>query len=103
MLSEAAVIVLSILLAFWTDAWWEGQQEAASARYYLELLARDLNQHVDQLEEYYYSSYSPERAYRHAGGCFLRRDLGEPGRCAGLESYAPILLLQGVLSLPARH
>ena len=31
-LAEGAVIVISILLAFWIDAWWDRQQDAAQEK-----------------------------------------------------------------------
>ena len=41
-LTEGAVIVVSILLAFWIDAWWEEQQEAAQEKVLLQSLLTDL-------------------------------------------------------------
>ena len=39
---EAAAIVVSILLAFWIDAWWEGRQARASEEVVLKTLLDDL-------------------------------------------------------------
>ena len=41
-LAEGAIIVVSILLAFWIDAWWEGRQAAASEEVVLQTLLDDL-------------------------------------------------------------
>ena len=51
-LGEAAMIVVSILLAFWIDAWWVGLEEARDERESLELVSRDLNAAIIQLTEY---------------------------------------------------
>jgi len=51
-LGEGAVILVSILLAFWIDAWWVGLEEARDERQSLELVSRDLNAAIDQLAEY---------------------------------------------------
>ena len=40
--AEGAVIVVSILLAFWIDAWWEGRQAEASEKVILQTLLDDL-------------------------------------------------------------
>lgn len=49
---ESAVIVLSILLAFGIDAWWEEQRESANSRESLEVVRRDLADALMQLEEF---------------------------------------------------
>ena len=41
-LAEGAVIVISILLAFWIDAWWDRQQDAAQEKVLLQSLLTDL-------------------------------------------------------------
>ena len=41
-LAEGAIIVVSILLAFWIDAWWEGRQAEASEEVVLQTLLDDL-------------------------------------------------------------
>ena len=46
------MIVVSILLAFWIDAWWVGLEEAEDERESLELVSRDLNAAILQLTEY---------------------------------------------------
>ena len=46
------MIVVSILLAFWIDAWWVGLEEARDERESLELVSRDLNAAIAQLTEY---------------------------------------------------
>ena len=51
-LGEAAMIVVSILLAFWIDAWWSGLREAQDERESLELVSRDLNAAIVQLTEF---------------------------------------------------
>lgn len=51
-LGEAAVIVVSILLAFWIDAWWAGLKDARDERESLELVSRDLNAAIAQLTEF---------------------------------------------------
>ena len=43
-LVEGGVIVVSILLAFWIDAWWDRQQEVERETVLLESLLRDLRQ-----------------------------------------------------------
>ncbi len=48
--AEGAVIVLSILLAFGIDAWWEGRQERAEEREALEALADDFDAAARELE-----------------------------------------------------
>ncbi len=49
---EGVVIVLSILLAFTIDAYWEERREAADTRQSLEVVRRDLVDMLDQLEEF---------------------------------------------------
>ena len=51
-LGEATVIVVSILLAFWIDAWWGGIGEARDERESLELVSRDLDAAIVQLTEF---------------------------------------------------
>lgn len=51
-LEEAVVIVASILLAFWIDAWWDGREEARHERESLELVSRDLKAAIVQLNAY---------------------------------------------------
>ncbi len=51
-LGEAAMIVVSILLAFWIDAWWDGLEDARDERESLELVSRDLNAAIVQLTEF---------------------------------------------------
>lgn len=51
-LGEAAMIVVSILLAFWIDAWWGEFREAQDERESLELVSRDLNAAIVQLTEF---------------------------------------------------
>jgi hypothetical protein len=51
-LGEATMIVASILLAFWIDAWWVGLEEAEDERESLELVSRDLKAAIVQLTEY---------------------------------------------------
>ncbi|MDH5759883.1 MAG: hypothetical protein OEZ65_09865 [Gemmatimonadota bacterium] len=51
-LGEAVVIVASILLAFWIDAWWVGREEARNERESLELVSRDLNAAIAQLTDF---------------------------------------------------
>ena len=51
-LGEAAMIVVSILLAFWIDASWVGLEEAEDERESLELVSRDLKAAIVQLTEY---------------------------------------------------
>ena len=46
------MIVVSILLAFWIDAWWVGLGEAEDERESLELVSRDLRAAIVQLTEY---------------------------------------------------
>lgn len=46
---ESILIVLSILLAFWIDAWWTERQERADERVALKSLLSDLNQKQDLL------------------------------------------------------
>jgi hypothetical protein len=44
--------VVSILLAFGIQAWWEARQDSIDARESLQLLSRDLSETIDQLEEF---------------------------------------------------
>jgi hypothetical protein len=46
------VIVLSILLAFGIDAWWEERREASDTRESIEVVRRDLVDILSQLEEF---------------------------------------------------
>ena len=46
------MIVVSVLLAFWIDAWWVGLGEAEDERESLELVSRDLKAAIVQLTEY---------------------------------------------------
>ena len=48
---EGIVIVLSILLAFAIDAYWEERQEAANTRQSIEVVRRDLVDALEQLDE----------------------------------------------------
>jgi len=43
---------VSILFAFWIDAWWVGLEEARDERESLELVSRDLNSAITQLTEF---------------------------------------------------
>ncbi len=47
MLAEGLTIVLSILLAFAIDAWWDGRHDRAREDAYLRMLAADLRQTLD--------------------------------------------------------
>lgn len=49
---EGIVIVASILLAFWIEAWWAGLGEARDERESLELVSRDLTGAIEQLEDF---------------------------------------------------
>ena len=49
---ESMVIVLSILLAFGIDAWWEERREASDTRESIEVVRRDLVDLLSQLEEF---------------------------------------------------
>ena len=40
--AEGTIIVVSILLAFWIDAWWEGRQAKATEEVVLQTLLDDL-------------------------------------------------------------
>ena len=44
--AEGVAIIISILLAFWIQAWWEGQQERGDERIVLQSLLDDLNQKI---------------------------------------------------------
>ena len=48
-LAEGLAIVVSILLAFWIQAWWEGRQEQSHERIVLQSLLDDLNKKKAQL------------------------------------------------------
>jgi hypothetical protein len=50
--AEAGAVVLSILLAFWIDAWWDGRKEEAAEHRYLLALRDDFTQVRDGLENY---------------------------------------------------
>ena len=49
---ESMVIILSILLAFGIDAWWEERREASDTRESIEVVRRDLVDLLSQLEEF---------------------------------------------------
>lgn len=49
---ESMVIVLSILLAFGIDAWWEERREASDTKESIEVVRRDLIDTLSQLEEF---------------------------------------------------
>jgi hypothetical protein len=49
---ESIVIVVSILLAFGIDAWWEERKEAADMRESLEVVRRDLVDALSQLQSF---------------------------------------------------
>ena len=57
---ESMVIVLSILLAFGIDAWWEERREASDTRESIEVVRRDLVDLLAQLEEF--EKFSTETA-----------------------------------------
>ncbi|NNF59355.1 MAG: hypothetical protein HKN04_14060, partial [Rhodothermaceae bacterium] len=48
--AEIVVVVLGVLTAVGINAWWQGQQDAASEANYLALISRDLGQMIDDLE-----------------------------------------------------
>lgn len=50
--AESLVVILSILAAFAIDAWWDGLGERRQEREALEVLSRDLEGSISQLEEY---------------------------------------------------
>jgi hypothetical protein len=60
LLIEGAVIVLSILLAFAIDAYWEERREASDTRQSIEVVRRDLVDMLRQLEEF--EQFSAETA-----------------------------------------
>jgi len=47
--AEGAAIILSILLAFWIQAWWEGRQQQGDERIFLQSLLDDLSDKKQQL------------------------------------------------------
>ena len=49
-LAEGAAIVISILLAFWIDAWWEGRQQRYNETILLQALLDDLTEKKIRLE-----------------------------------------------------
>ncbi len=59
---ESVVIILSILLAFGIDAWWEERREASNMRQSLEVVRRDLVEVLAQLEEFETFSADTARA-----------------------------------------
>jgi len=50
--AESVVVIFSILAAFAIDAWWDGIGERRQERDALEVLSRDLEGSISQLEEY---------------------------------------------------
>ena len=67
---ESMVIVLSILLAFGIDAWWEEQREASDTRESIEVVRRDLVDALSQLEEFERFSADTARASLEAARAF---------------------------------
>lgn len=61
-LAEGLLIVVSILLAFWIDAWSAKRQEATRGREYLALLASDLRWSISNNETFSANAGGPERA-----------------------------------------
>ena len=51
MSAEVVAIVVSILVAFWIDAWWEGKQEVALGAEYEERIAAELRDNLALLKE----------------------------------------------------
>ncbi|MFT5452858.1 MAG: hypothetical protein ACI9N9_002356, partial [Enterobacterales bacterium] len=51
-LAEGAAIIVSILLAFSIDAWWEGREEDKRGQLYLLGLREDIIQIEDELGEH---------------------------------------------------
>jgi len=49
--AEGAAIVISILLAFWIDTWWEDRKEAQLEVVYLHELQEDFEQNKSRLED----------------------------------------------------
>ena len=45
------VIVISILLAFGIEAWWDGRQERVEERQALEALARDFESAAEEIDQ----------------------------------------------------
>lgn len=62
LLIEGAVIVLSILLAFAIDAYWEERRETSDVRQSIEVVRRDLVDMITQLEEFEQFSAETARA-----------------------------------------
>ena len=55
-LSEGAVIVASILVAFWIDAWWDGRQDREDESAILEVLLTEFQQikeSIDDIQDYH--------------------------------------------------
>ena len=48
--AEGTAIIVSILLAFWIQAWWEGRQQQGDERIFLQSLLDDLGDKKKQLE-----------------------------------------------------
>ncbi len=48
--AEGSAIIISILLAFWIQAWWEGRQQRADERIFLQSLLDDLRDKQQQLQ-----------------------------------------------------
>lgn len=51
-LAEGAIIIASILLAFWIDAWWEGLAQSKDELESLALIRRDLESSIELLERH---------------------------------------------------
>lgn len=49
-LAEATAIILSILIAFWIQAWWEARQQQGDERIFLQSLLDDLSDKRQQLD-----------------------------------------------------
>ena len=51
--AEGLVIVISILVAFWIDAWWDGRQEAEEESGVLEALLEEAERNRRQLDLFF--------------------------------------------------
>lgn len=102
-LSEGAVIVVSILLAFWIDAWWDGRQSREDERAVLDALRTELGQiklsvddvldfHVAILASTYRLAELSERPEPGVSDSEIDRLLGDQSWLSSPENFsAPVL------------
>lgn len=88
LLAEALAIVVSILLAFWIDAWWEEHKERQAERTAIENLTVDFHENLRQLR----MDRQRQREAMDAAVALLGMVGPEPDAALSAETLAPLLV-----------